>query len=442
VKVYARPGYRSKTTKAYRFTPTTPIPPPAPAGPAVRDTTRVSVRSDGGQANAASDASAVSADGRWIAYTSKATNLVDIDTNGTWDVFLFDRDTGLTQRVSVNSHGDQANYGSGHPAISADGRWIAYDSGATNLVDDDSGAWDVYLLDRDTGLTQRVSVHGGGNPYPTGSSRDPAVSADGRWIAYSSDASDLVDDDTNNYGDVFLFDRETGLTQRVSVRSDGGQTDNEDSNSPAISADGRWIVYISDARNLVDDDTNYSPDVFLFDRDTGLTERVSVRSDGGQATNGYSWRPAISADGRWISYVSSATNLVDNDTNNKEDVFLFDRDTGLTRRVSVNSNGAQANGESRSPAISADGRWITYNSSATNLVKDDTNKKGDVFLFDRDTGLTQRVSVRGDGGQAGDRSLFPAISADGRWISYKSLAANLVDNDTNTSPDVFLARMW
>ena len=165
VKVYARPGYRAKTTKAYRFAPTTTIPPPAPAGPSVMDTTRVSVRSDGGQANAASDASAVSADGRWIAYTSKATNLVDDDTNGTWDVFLFDRDTGLTQRVSVNSDGDQADYGSGHPAISADGRWIAYDSGATNLVDDDSGrVGRVPASIGKPGLTQRVSVHSGGRP--------------------------------------------------------------------------------------------------------------------------------------------------------------------------------------------------------------------------------------------------------------------------------------
>ncbi len=443
VKVYARPGYRAKTTKAYRFTPTTPIPPPAPAGPAVRDTTRVSVRSDGGQANGPSNASAVSADGRWITYTSRATDLVDNDTNGTWDVFLFDRDTGLTRRVSVNSNGEQADGASDHPAISADGRWIAYDSGATNLVDDDSDAWDVYLFDRETGATQRVSNHIDGDLQFAGASGDPALSADGRWITYRSDAADLVDNDTNRSGDVFLFDRDTGLTRRVSVRSDGGQTENEgDSSHPAISADGRWITFSSEARNLVDNDTDTGPGVFLFDRDTGLVRRVSVRSHGGPTTEGGSSFPAISGDGRWISYVSSATNLVDNDTNNKEDVFLFDRDTGLTRRVSVNSRGAQANGESRTPAISADGRWITYNSSATNLVNNDTNKKGDVFLFDRDTGLTQRVSVRGDGGQAGDRSLFPAISADGRWITYKSLAANLVDNDTNNSPDVFLARMW
>ncbi len=184
-------------------------------------------------------------------------------------------------------------------------------------------------------------------------------------------------------------------------------------------------------------------DVFLFDRDTGLTRRVSVNSNGAQA-NQWSEVPAISADGRWITYTSYATNLVDNDTNGAIDVFLFDRDTGRTRQVSVNSNGAPANGngQSRFPAISAGGRWIAYHSGATNLVDNDTNNKRDVFLFDRDTGLTQRVSVRSNGAQAGSSSLFPAISADGRWITYNSDATNLVADDTNGMTDVFLAELW
>jgi Tol biopolymer transport system component len=149
-----------------------------------------------------------------------------------------------------------------------------------------------------------------------------------------------------------------------------------------------------------------------------------------------------SADGRWITYHSTAANLVANDTNGRRDVFLFDRDTGTTRRVSVRSNGAQANGPSMFPAISADGRWITYHSDAANLVANDANNYGDVFLHDRDTGTTERVSDRSDGTQATTGASTAAISADGRWITYTSGAPNLVANDTNTMADVFLTRMW
>ncbi len=537
VKVYARPGYRKVTTKAYRFTPTTPdtaapgvvtglavtgrtatsislawtnpadpdlatvivrratgdtapatpadgaavalasataatvtdagLPVDAPQsyavftrdttgntspgvplttrtlGPTVMDITRVSVRSDGAQANASSRGAAISADGRWITYHSDATNLVDNDTNGVADVFLFDRDTGQTERVSVRSDGAQANASSWVSAISADGRWITYTSDATNLVaDDTNGVDDVFLFDRDTGLTRRVSVRSDG-AQANASSGGSAISADGRWISYHSIATNLIDNDTNGAYDVFLFDRTTGRTRRVSVRSEGAQA-NDSSLFPAISGDGRWITYDSEATNLVDNDTNNTWDVFLYDRDTGTAQRVSVHSNGSQATGaGDSEFPAISADGRWITYQSEATDLVDNDTNGVQDVFLFERDTGLTQRVSVRSDGAQANDHSlMGPPISADGRWITYNSRATNLVDNDINGVADVFLFDRDTGQTQRVSVRSDGAQASDGSWVSAISADGRWITYSSEATNLVDNDTNSEHDVFLTRMW
>jgi Tol biopolymer transport system component len=169
---------------------------------------------------------------------------------------------------------------------------------------------------------------------------------------------------------------------------------------------------------------------------------VSVRSSGDQATGGDSFHPAISADGRWITYHSTATNLVANDTNSAYDVFLFDRDTGTTERVSVRSNGDQANNYAYVPAISADGRWISYYSYATNLVANDTNSAPDVFLFDRTTGTTRRVSVRSNGDQANGNNGDPAISGDGQWITYYADATNLVDNDTNSEYDVFLTRMW
>jgi Tol biopolymer transport system component len=302
----------------------------------------------------------------------------------------------------------------------------------------------VFLFDRDTGQTERVSVRSNGDQATGGNSFHPAISADGRWITYTSNATNLVANDTNTAYDVFLFDRNTGTTQRVSVRSNGDQATGGDSRSPAISADGRWVTYTSNATNLVANDTNSVADTFLFDRDTGTTQRVSVRSNGAQATGGASTNSVISVDGRWITYYSDATNLVANDTNAFVDVFLFDRSTGQTERVSVRSNGDQATGGSSfEPGISADGRWITYRSHATNLVANDTNSVGDVFLFDRSTGATQRVSVGSNGDQAtGGHSYSPVISGDGRWITYYSDAANLVANDTNSQADVFLARMW
>ncbi len=411
-------------------------------GPSVKDTTRVSVRSNGDQANGFSYDPAISEDGRWITYHSDAANLVGGDTNTAHDVFLFDRTNGVTQRVSVRSDGGQATGHSYEPAISADGRWITYSSDATNLVDGDTnGAADVFLFDCNTGTTQRVSVRSNGAQATGGYSMEPAISADGRWITYRSEATNLVTNDTNGAADVFLFDRNTGTTQRVSIHSNGAQA-NDYSYRPAISADGRWITYHSRATNLVANDTNSEYDVFLFDRNTGTTQRVSIHSNGAQAT-GPSFAPVISADGRWITYSSEATNLVANDTNAAPDVFLFDRDTGTTQRVSVHSNGSQATGgRSSEPAISADGRWITYYSYATNLVDNDTNGEFDVFLFDLQTELTRRVSVHSNGSQATLSSTNPAVSAHGRWISYTSDAANLVANDTNSQTDVFLARMW
>jgi Tol biopolymer transport system component len=290
--------------------------------------------------------------------------------------------------------------------------------------------------------TIRISVNSdgvqaSGDPigYP------PAISGDGRWVTYASEADDLVDDDTNGVRDVFLYDRDTRVTQRVSLRSNGEQAAGP-STAPAISGDGRWVTYVSDAADLVDDDTNGVRDVFLYDRDTRVTRRISVHSNGSQATGSSYFDPALSADGRWVTYASDAADLVDDDTNGGRDVFLFDRDTGVTRRVSVRSDGGQTGGSQFVQSISADGRWITYESSAANLVDGDTNARFDVFLFDRDTGTTRRVSVRSDGGQATGESMGPAISADGRWISYRSDAANLVDGDTNTVSDVFLTRMW
>ncbi|MGH2537869.1 MAG: TolB family protein, partial [Candidatus Promineifilaceae bacterium] len=197
----------------------------------------------------------------------------------------------------------------------------------------------------------------------------------------------------------------------MSIASDGAQG-NDGSYYPSISADGRYVAFYSDAWNLVGGDTNGTWDVFVHDRDTGQTSRVSVASDGAQGDN-HSGAPSISADGRYVAFNSVASNLVGGDTNGAYDIFVHDRDTGQTSRVSIASDGAQGNESSGVPAISADGRYVAFYSEASNLVGGDTNGYLDVFVHDRDTGQTSRASVASDGAQANGASYFPAISADG-----------------------------
>jgi len=423
----------------------------ASAGTPSGTTTRVSVDSSGNEANGHSCWPAIGADGRYVAFQSYASNLVPGDTNDASDVFVHDRLTGVTERVSVDSAGNQGSGWSEFPAISADGRYVAFESEASNLVSGDTN-WvpDVFVHDRLTGATERVSVDSAGNQGNSWSEL-PAISADGRYVAFQSYAFNLVPGDTNG-ADVFVHDRQTGVTERVSVNSAGNQA-NSDSWSPAISADGRYVAFDSGASNLVAGDTNYALDVFVHDRQTGVTQRVSVDSAGNQG-NDYSWSefPTISADGRYVAFQSHAFNLVPGDTNDASDVFVHDRLTGVTERVSVDSAGNQGNTWSDLSAISADGRYVVFDSDASNLVSGDTNSTWDVFVHDRLTGATERVSVHSAGNEGNGsswdrinfspyRSVVSAISADGRYVAFQSYASNLVEGDTNGAngaSDVFL----
>jgi len=404
-------------------------------------TTRVSIASDGAQGNGFSGAAAISADGRYVAFWSEATNLVPGDTNAREDIFVHDQVTSATTRVSIASDGAQANSAALWPSISANGRYVAFYSGASNLVPGDTnGAADIFVHDRDTATTSRVSVASDGTQANGGSGYFPLISADGRYVAFESDASNLVPGDTNGTTDIFVHDRETGATSRVSVASNGDQA-NAWSSQPSISTNGRYVTFWSYASNLVPGDTNGTVDVFVHDRETGATTRVSVASDGAQA-NGHSNSPSsISANGRYVVFHSEASNLVPGDTNGLTDIFVHDRETGATTRVSVASNGAEANHESRQPSISTDGRYVAFRSYASNLVPGDTNGTADIFVHDRVTGATTRVSVANDGNQANDASTWPSVSADGRFVAFGSYASNLVPGDTNGTADVFL-RQW
>ena len=355
------------------------------AGSALAQTTELaSVHSSGNQGNSGSEVPFISGDGRYVAFDSYASNLVPGDTNGDPDIFVHDRQTGVTKRVSVSSSGKQSNSYSFSARISGDGRYVAFMSDASNLVPGDTnGESDIFVHDRQTGATERVSVDSSGN-QGNSFSEFPSIKGDGRYVAFESFASNLVPGDTNGWDDIFVHDRQTGVTTRVSVDSSGSQG-NSPSNYPSISGDGRYVALMSWASNLVPGDPNGAQDVLVHDRQTGATERASVDSSGSQGDFD-TIRGSISGDGRYVAFDSYATNLVPGDTNGWGDIFVHDRQTGVTTRVSVDSSGSQGNWDSSEPSISEDGRCVAFDSDASNLVPGDTNGAQDVFVRDRGCG--------------------------------------------------------
>ena len=426
-------------------------------------TTRVSVHSNGTPGDLASYAAAISSDDRFVAFQSAATNLVDGDTNNGSDVFVHNRETHITERVSVSSAGAQANGESLLPAINSDGRYVAFVSWAPNLVTGDTDACelelpppnppikyncpDIFVRDRQTSTTERVSVSSA-EVEADGENWSPTINGDGRYVAFYYDATNLVSGDTNNVEDIFVRDRQAGTTIRVSLASDGTQANGASDGWLAISGSGRFVAFTSDATNLVAGDTNGAGDVFVRDRDTDTdgifdetgavsTTRVSVDSSGTQS-NGESYYAAISGDGRYVAFGSAATNLVGGDTNGFSDVFLRDRQTNTTTRVSVDGAGVQGNGGSFDPSISSNGMSVAYWSAATNLVVGDTNATDDIFIWDRQTGATTRVSLDTGGAQGNAASTAPAVSGSGGYVTFESEATNLVPGDTNEVSDVFV----
>jgi Tol biopolymer transport system component len=383
-----------------------------------------------------------SADGRFVAYDSDSPALVPGDTNRVRDVFVHDRATGITERVSVATDGTEADGQSQRPTLSADGRFVAFWSDATNLVPDDGNdVADVFVYDRLDGIVRRVSV-GPGGIEADGESLRPVISIDGKVVAYESAARNLTpkdvlgrSTDTNQARDVFVYDMTTEKTTRVSVASDGTQGAGE-SLRPSISGDGRWVAFQSE---VVFDasDTNKSRDVYMHDRESGATRRVSL-SDSEAEGDGGSFSPSLSADGRYVAFWSNASNLVDVDTNGTSDVFVRDVTEGTTVRASVDNTGIEGEDDSSDPSISPDGHFVAYWSAAGNLVSGDTNGVRDVFLHDLATGETTRASVASDGAQADADCFAPNVGSGGNVVAFDSEATTLVAGDSNPGSDIFL----
>jgi len=393
----------------------------------------------GFQANGYSFGAAVNADGRVVAFASAASNLVPGDTNRTLDVFVRDRKAGRTSRVSVANNGRQANGRSFDPAISDDGRFVAFRSDATNLVSGDTNAAsDVFVRDVVMGTTRRLSVGRVGS-QGNADSHSPSISGDGQLVVFTSSASNLVQGDTNQAADVFVHDVGTGDTSRVSVSSEEEQAV-VGAAKGTISANGRIVVFASASSNLVPEDRNAIPDIFLRDLGTGCTSRVNVSSNGEEASSkSDAGEPTVSGDGRIVGFGSFARNLVRRDENESSDVFLHD-ERGETTFASIASDGHQANGPSVADAesISRDGRFVSFSSLATNLGSGNTGRTYQVFIRDRLIGKTDSVSLASNASRANGVSGGSAVSADGKVIAFTSSASNLVRGDTNEADDVFV----
>jgi uncharacterized repeat protein (TIGR01451 family) len=404
-------------------------------------TERVSVDSAGNEGNDASGISAISADGRFVAFGSAATNLIT-GGNLPFNIFVHDRQTGITEIVSVSSRGQQGEGFSSSPDISDDGRFVAFDSDATNLVRGDrNNTTDVFRHDRDTGETILVSVSTDGQQGDS-SSHAPAISADGRFIVFHANSS-LVPEDTNNNTDVYVRDVQAGTTTLVSVSFDGTSAGNNTSFIQDISADGRFVAFVSDATNLIPNDLDdFDANVYVRDLVAGTTELVSVGTDGTRATVGFFDSPAISADGRFVAF-STLTSLVPQDTRAFSlDIYLRDRLNNTTELISVNSDEVQGDGRSEGPSISADGRFVAFESDSANFALPDEPfgffPDEDIFVRDRQTGTTVRVSESSSGEEGNARSLGGTISADGLVTAFSSDASNLVPDDTNFVTDIFV----
>lgn len=404
-----------------------------------QSTTRVSVSSNGAQANNISIGASVSGSGRYVVFSSLATNLVTNDTNNFYDVYRHDTVTGQTVLVSANTNGMAGNGSSSQPVISTTGRFVAFGSQAPDLVIGDSNNNpDLFVRDMVTGITELVSKDSSGN-QGNSFSQSCAISNDGRFVVFSSAASNLVPNDTNNMMDIFVRDRQAGTTVRVSVDSNGVEGNansgflNQDM---SISGNNRFVAFSSQATNLVPGDTNGLNDVFVHDMQTGATTRVSIASNGAEA-NGISSYNSLSYDGRFVAFQSAATNLVPGDTNARTDIFVHDRTLLFTIRASLSSTGVQGNADSSYPTISTDGRWVAFGSVSTNLVPNDGPQPG-IFVRDRQTGLTTVESWNMFGAPSNGISQHPAISTDGRYVGFESQSSDLVPNDTNGGHDVFL----
>jgi len=416
----------------------------------------VSVSSAGQQANGNSywgnspSDRYISADGRFVAFHSESTNLAPGDAGFWSDIFVRDTLLGTTEAASASNSGVYGNGASRMPSISADGRFVAFDSEASNLVPGDAnGLRDVFVRDRLTGTIEMVSLSTSG-AQTNGYCSRPSISADGRFVAFESATTNWIPGKTVPVNDVFVRDRVLGTLEWINPPLSGSPNNNHHTGNASISDDGRYVAFASLAGGLAPTsfNTTYTSQIFCRDRQTATTEWISVcYLVSGESAD--SFEPSISGDGRFVAFESDSTVHVPNDTNGYRDVFVRDRQAATTERVNVSSTGAQSVtvgpsvsvGTSSHGSISRDGRYVAFDSYATNLDPSDNLPLNyqDVFVHDRLTGATTLESRSTAGAPGNSESETPTISADGKSVAFASFATNLhAGPDTNFAPDIFV----
>jgi uncharacterized repeat protein (TIGR01451 family) len=383
----------------------------------------VSTSSDEAAADNTSTMSAVSADGRYVAFASTATNLVPEDTNISADVFVRDRLGGTTERVSVSGSGRQGDADSGWldllgaPSISEDGRYVAFASDATNLVKGDrNGGADVFVHDRVTGATTRVSVASDGSEA---GGTMPAISGDGRYVGFLSDAPALTGDEFGSRADVFVHDRQTGVTERISQAPDGSDPNANSTFAPHLSTDGRFVYFTSSASNLVPGPDASGHDAFLFDRQARTMRAITSDHDPDAFVTNHGTAEGISANGRYVTFTTADGFFSpETDTNGfDEDAWLVDTQTDVYTLVSRNDLGEQANELSFGGPVSDDGRLVVFESEGTNLGGPSTFGFN-VYLRDVAAGTTRLVSVAPNGDVLATARKNPSMTPDGQVVGF------------------------
>ena len=397
--------------------------PPEPELPRPLPAVRVSVGLGGEQADRGSANPSMSQDGRYVAFQSGATNLVAGDTNGVTDIFVRDTVADTTLRVSVDSAGNQADEFSTNPRISPDGRYVAFESAATDLVaGDTNGVTDVFLHDLQTGATVRVSVSSTGGQGNDDSS-EASLSADGRYVAFSSQATNLVPGDANAKTDIFVRDLVVGTTILASVTSTGAQA-GQPCYNPSISGDGRFVVFET-YNGLVPEDVDGLPNAYLRNLVAGTTSVLSTDLPGAAITQ--SFLPAISSDGSTVA-IQSYTDVPPDDTDDLADIFLLGTAGGPPQWVSKEpSMGLVRYNVCTNPSISSDGRVVAFE------IKDQGPHSAEWRIYSSNRVTGKRWWV------APDRCFNPAVSGDGRWVAFQSTSPNLVPDDSNGVQDIFVA---
>ncbi|MFQ5748483.1 MAG: hypothetical protein ACE5H3_03375 [Planctomycetota bacterium] len=428
---------------------------------------RVSLDSQGMEASGGNRSPDMTSDGRFVVFASNAP-LVPNSQNSKYQIYVRDRQAGTTTLASINNQGVWANQDCELPHVSDNGRFVVYQSESGNLSPiDDPASSDIFLRDLQAGITKRMSLSAGGN-IPSGESFFPEISGYGRFVVFATAATNFSPLDNDSLLDVYLRDRdvdgngifdEPGGVEMVLISVNSrGKKGNSASQRPCISADGRFVAFQSYASNLVPKDDNGFWDLFLRDRDpdgNGVFDEpgsvrplVANRNSFGFIGDGISFFPAFSSDGRFVAFLSSSKNLIQSDTNGVHDIFLFDRISGTTILVNRSQDGGQTGRKATfsTLGISPEGRWVAYASGSRDIVPGDTNRKWDLFLFDRVTEKTVRVDLGPGGVEADGTSGFGyrdsnpnlPLGLGGRFIAFSSEATNLVPGDTNGLFDIFV----